>query len=216
MAKTIEYSTEKELDIAVEKLLKDDPHGASIAQHIKIAGCFCIRMEDDQTFPGKGDPVTLKKVPPEMQILMRPKASFVLVVDYHFWQTASDEKKLGHLGLAISRIRVEKGENGLKVGTRKFDIQTNISVISRYGLYTDNLSLMGETVSKLNKQQLHMAQAVSQRMQASPAQKNSAEKNDAPAASEVETEEKTRPPRRPPPDPEPAPVVVEEEPEPED
>lgn len=227
MGKHIEYSTEKELDQAIEKLLQDDPYGKVIAEHIKIAGCFVIRMDDDdQTLPGKGDPVALKKVPPEMQVLMRPKAHFVLVVDYHFWQTAPEEVRRGFLGQAISRIKVEKTEDGLKIGTRKFDVQTNISVIKQYGLFTENLSLMGEAVTSLSKKQLMMAQAIVERMRKPPEPKTEDDENDPPRvvarpikkgkpAEDDESEEKTRPPRRIPPDPEPEPDSGAE-PEPED
>jgi len=224
--KNIEYSTEKELDTAIEKLLRDDPYGAAIAEHIKIVGCFVVRMDGDQTLPGKGDPVTLKKVPPEMQVFMRPKAAFVLVVDYHFWLTAPEEQKRGFLGQALSRIKVEKTESGLKYGTLKYDIQTNVAVINKYGLFTEKMSLMGEAVSKLTKAQLSMAQAMVERMRTPPPEKSAEEDEDKarsrPAAKkkaeaeEDEPEEKVRPPRRPPPDPEPQPVVAGEEPEPED
>jgi hypothetical protein len=226
MGKHIEYSTEKELDEAIAKRMQDDPHGLSISDHVKVAGVFVIRMDDDETtLPGKGDPVALKKVPLEMKALMRSKADFVLVVDYHFWQTAPELTKQGYLGRAIQRIKVEKTEDGVKIGTRKWDIVENISTIKTYGLYTENLALMGETVGALPKQ-LQMAMSAMEKEKAKAAKsKPEPPEDDAEPPRvvarpvkkgkvvEEESEEPTRPPRRVPPDPEPG---EEKEPEPED
>jgi len=225
MGKHIEYSTEKELDEAIAKRMQDDPHGLSIAEHVKVAGVFVIRMDDDETtLPGKGEPVALKKVPLEMKALMRPKADFVLVVDYHFWQTAPEYTKQGHLGRAIQRIKVEKTEDGVKIGTRKWDIVENISTIKTYGLYTESLALMGETVGTLPKS-LQMAMSVMEKEKAKAKSKPDPSEDEEPprvvarpvkkgkvVEDEGESEEPVRPPRRPPPDPEPE----EKEPEPED
>lgn len=245
MSTHIEYSTEKELDDAVQELLTNDPHGLAIAEHVKLAACFVVRMDDDDTTqPGKGDPVTIKKVPPDMKCLMRPKADFLLVVDYHFWQTAADAVKRGYMGQAISRIKVERGEKGVKIGMRKYDLVTNLSVIKHHGLFTENLALAGEIISTLPKA-LSMIHAVLERERAkaeTPAEKPEEPPRGstrAPAKTKVakkptppmndgegagvseqveEPVERTRPARRIPPDPVPASSTssAADEPEPED
>jgi len=228
MGKHIEYSTEKELDEAVATLMEEDAYARSISEVIKVAGCFIVRMDDnDQTLPGKGSPVAIKKVPPEMQILMKNKPHFILVVDYHWWQTESDEIKKGHLALAVSRIKVDKTEDGIKTGTRPYDVQTNIGVVERYGLFTENLSLLGETISAMNKKLLSVcaggiAKAKAKAKTESEESGEGEEPDDPPRvvarpipkkSASDEAPERTRPPRRIPPDPEPA---EGDEPEPED
>lgn len=245
MGTHIEYSTEKELDEAVQRLLSTDPLGLAISEHVKVAACFVIRMDDDSTTqPGKGDPVKIKKVPPDMKCLMRPKADFLLVVDYHFWQTAADAVKQGHMAQAISRIKVEQGEKGVKIALGKYDLVTNLVVIRHHGLFTESLALAGEIISTLPRQ-LSMIHAVVERERAkteppveepeeekprvvarTPAKTKTVKKPTPPMADDdggseqaEEPVERMRPARRPPPEPEPsrAPAAPEEEdPEPED
>lgn len=158
MAIVIEYSQEKELDDWLEKLLNTYPLFAPLTSNgIKISACFVIRTDDNEaTVAGKGEPVIVKRVPAAMQIFMKPKASFVVVVDYYFWENATDKVKNSQLFRALSRIRVEKTDNGLKLGMRQWDIQDNIATVVAFGPYTDKHVMYAEAI---RGKQLSMSQA---------------------------------------------------------
>lgn len=235
MAKSIEYSQEKSLDDELENVLSNNVKFLKLREDVKIVACFVIRSdENSQTVPGKGEPVALKKVSPEMRAFMRTKAHFVMVVDYHFWEHALESEKIGNMTRALTRIVVEKTDAGLKIGTKKWDIQDNIETIESCGLYNEPMQRLNEAI-KRSKLLLSVAQSSIDRMSAgapspevepSPVQASphdpieteeppvEGEKPPKPLPRKTRTEQ-TRPPRRPPVEPDPV-LQAEEPPEPED
>lgn len=236
MGTQIEYSQEKELDEALDKLLRSDPFLLPVLDNVKVAACFCIRTDDNEaTVAGKGDPVIVKKVPADMQVFMKPKATFILVVDYHFWENADERQKKGYMHRALSRIKVEKTESGLKIGMRKWDIQENLATLKAIGVYTEGQVVLVEMV---RSKQLSMMQAIVDRKVTGKPEEPKTEPTTEPEPEEPDPEEKPRvragpmppkkgeakneddeprrPARRIPPDPPKSKPADEEEPEPED
>jgi hypothetical protein len=227
MGTQIEYSQEKELDEALDKMLRSDPYFLPVLDNVKVAACFCIRTDDNEaTVAGKGEPVVVKKVPADMQVFMKPKATFILVVDYHFWENADERQKKGHMHHALSRIKVEKTEGGLKISMRKWDIQENFATFKAIGAYTDGHVMLVEMV---RSKQLSMVQSVVDRMakpEAEPEPEPEPDPEEKPRVvagpmptkkSNKDDDEPRRPARRIPPEPvKTKPAAAEEEPEPED
>lgn len=156
----IEYSVEKELTEELALVLAETPRFIPIKDKLVIAACFLVRMdEDDTSQPGKGDKVTIKKVAPEMQALMRPKAHYVLVVDYHWWNESSPVERRGNLRKMLSRIRLEAADDGaVKTGLEKWDIQEMYSNLELSGVYDENtLRLKEMAMSMPMKRMLDVA-----------------------------------------------------------
>jgi hypothetical protein len=138
MSITIEYSQEKELDDALASVLADTPLLAEVVNHCKVAACFITRENDqEEQVPGKGDKIALKKVSPVMQVFMRPKADFILVVDYYFWTNATEKEKKGKLIRTLTRIGIENTNNGVKLSIRPWDIQENVNAIKACGVFDE-------------------------------------------------------------------------------
>jgi hypothetical protein len=192
----IEYSQEKELDEALDNLLHSDAYFLPVLNSVKVAACFCVRTNDaEATVPGKGEPVVLKKVEPDMQVFMKPKIMYILVVDYHFWENADDRQKKGHMHRALSRIKVEKTEKGLKVTLGKWDIQENLVTLKAIGVYTEPHVMFVEMV---RNKQLSMVQSVVNRMTVAPDSESDPKPDPEP---ETDPEEKPHIVAGPPPDP---------------
>ena len=48
MGTQIEYSQEKELDEALDKLLHSFPCFTPLLDNVKVAACFCVRTDDNE------------------------------------------------------------------------------------------------------------------------------------------------------------------------
>lgn len=215
----IEYSVERELTEEIGLILAENPRFNAIKEHLVIAACYLVRMDEDGTSqPGKGQHVVIKKVSPEMQVLMRSKANYVLVVDYHWWTEASTQERRGSIRNLLSRIRLEETENGIKTGLEKWDIQEMFSNLEISGVYNDKTAHLKEVMSKATMQMVDSAAKTAQKInrvvQAAKQDADAEAEDEKPparkgkAADEAETR---RPARKIPADPEP-----ESEPEPED
>lgn len=204
MATKTEYSQERELDEALDEILNKFSRFAALREHVKIGACFCIRTDDkdEGTVEGKDEPVALKKVPPDMQVFMKPKFNYVLVVDYGFWENAVPKQKMGYIHRALSRIKVDVADDKVKLSFRKWEIQDNIATLVDVGPYTENHTLYGEAMRK----QLSGAQAALDR------KKQPKEEAAEPEEPEPEPEEKPRVVARPLPKKGEAPAVDEDEP----
>lgn len=217
MPTRIEYSQEKELDDALAAVLNDTASLANVTDHCKVAGCFCIRQNDqEQEVPGKGEPISLKKVSPVWQVFMRPKADFVVVVDYYFWKNSTPREKRGMMIRTLTRIGIENTNNGIKLSIRPWDIQDNIASIRESGVYNDQTSRAKE-VFDLVRVMRETAQAVVDNMQKAEAKSEPEPKAEAKPEPKAKAKAKAvdddeppmRPARRPPPD------KTEADPEPE-
>ena len=145
MATIIEYSQETELDDALQEQLDDPTISAKLKDKIKVVACFCIRRKDDETtVRGKGDAVKIKKVPPDMHIFMKPKAHFVLVVDYGFWEGAKPDSKRCEIYRALTRIQVDAKDDGFKLRTSPWGIQDNLDVLRKFGPHNDTWVAVAE------------------------------------------------------------------------
>jgi hypothetical protein len=230
MGTQIEYSQEKELDEALDKLLHSFPCFTPLLDNVKVAACFCVRTDDNEATVAGKTPVVIKKVPADMQVFMKPKATFILVVDYHFWENADERQKNGHMHKALSRVKVEKTEAGLKISMRKWDIQENFTTLKDIGAYDEGHVVLVEMV---RSKQLSMMQAIVERKvtgkpeptpEPEPEEPDPEEKPRVRAGpmppkkgeAKNEDEEPRRPARRIPPDPPKSKPADEEEPEPED
>lgn len=230
MATTIEYSQERELDEFLEEILNKYSRFSALRDHVKIGACFCTRTNDKEaTVEAKDEPVALKKVPPDMQVFMKPKLNYVLIVDYNFWENAMSKQKTGFIHRALSRIKVDVGDDKVKLSFRKWEIQDNIATLIDVGPYTENHTLYGEAMRK----QLSGAQAVLDRKklkepepdpESDPEEKPRVVARPIPKKGEPPADEKAdaddeprRPARKVPPEPaKKSPPPDEPEPEPED
>lgn len=230
MATLIEYSQEKELDEALQEQLDDPTISAILADKVKVVACFCTRTKDDDTgttVRGKGDPVKIKKVSPEAHIFMKPKAHFILVVDYGFWEEAKPDAKRCEIYRALTRIQVDKteGDPGFKLKTRPWMIQDNPEVIKKFGAHNDTWVAVAEV---LRSRLLSVTQGVidRRRAEADPDPEPEPEPEEKPRvvaravpkkSAPDEDDEPRRPARKIPPEPAKKPAAADEpEPEPVD
>lgn len=239
--KHIEYSVEKELTEEFEKILGSVPKFIPLKDKLTFAACFLIRMDDDgQSLPGKGKVVTIKKVAPDFQVFMRPKAHFVIIVDYHWWNKCNERERTGTVVKTLTRVRLEDDENGVKVGLNGWDIEETFASLETSGVYNETTSRVKEIMDKVRNRMLDVAAggaakitkaaAAAAKAEAEPEPEPEPEPDEEekprvvarplppkPAAkkkTDDEAPEPTRPPRKIPADP--APQPADEEPEPED
>lgn len=153
MPTRIEYSQERELDDALAAVLNDTGVLAKVTDHCKVAACFCMRQNDqEQEVAGKGEPISLKKVSPVWQVFMKPRADFVVVVDYYFWKNATPKEKRGMMIRTLTRIGIENTNNGTKLSIRSWDIQDNIASVRESGVYNDQTSRAAEAYERVRPQ----------------------------------------------------------------
>lgn len=156
MAITTEYSQERELDAALDEVIRKYSRFAPLLDNVKIGACFCIRTDDNEAaVKAKDQPVTIKKVPSDMQVFMQPRLHYLVVVDYTFWENANENVKTYHLHRALSRVKVEVGET-IKFSFRKWEIQDNVSTLIDVGPCTEAHAMYSESV----RRQLSGVQAV--------------------------------------------------------
>jgi hypothetical protein len=148
MATHIEYSAERELDEALAALLIRIPEFVAFQDIVKVLACFVIRMDDDVSVEGKGEPVMLKKVTPEAYVFLRPKANFILVVDHHWWTESSERVRESLMIRALSRIKVDKTETGFKISTRPWDIVDNFITLRHCGRYNEIWNNAAELINR--------------------------------------------------------------------
>lgn len=229
--KHIEYTVEDDLNDALADCLSSSPKFSLLRDNLKIVGCYVVRMdENEQTVPGKGEPIMLKKVPADMQVFMKPKAHFIVVVDYHFWNHTPAHERTSLLMRALMRITVEKVDDGLKIGTRKYDVQDFVANVQANGAYTEPLRELREALTRRAIDMVQSSPAVQAETQAEEPVEEPAQPPAPPrrktAAPKVQTKtpepvEDSVPPRRarrpaPAPEPEADPESDDVPPEPED
>jgi len=148
---TVEYSIEKAVTAELESIMTSNPKFLRLKDNLVVAACCVMRMDQDETTqPGKGQRVTLKKVPPEMQALMSSRANFVLVIDYHWWHHANPRQRRGNVSKQLYRIRLEEGEKGIfKIGLNKWDVQEMYSNLESEGVYDDETQHLHEVASTM-------------------------------------------------------------------
>ena len=137
------YSIEKELTDFVEKLLlNSEIVGLSpLRDHkVKVAACFVIDTDDDgEAKAGKGAPVVLKKVGEVERTFVKDRAQFILVVDYHAWNSWNEKLRHAYLYEELISISVEKTEKGIKIKRVPHDVNTHVSSMALFGPYTKPL-----------------------------------------------------------------------------
>jgi len=208
MAIQTEYSQEKELDDALAKILSETPELASVNNHCKVVACFSIKTNDnEENVPTKGAKISLRKVSPAVQVFLKPKADFMLVVDYFFWTNATETEKRGKLIRTLTRIGVENTNNGIKLSIRPWDIQENIAAIKACGVFDEESSRAKEAYD-LVRVQRETAQTLVDNMQKAEAEKAEPK---AKCKGKVKPDDDDEPPMRP----ARKPPVDEPEPEPE-
>jgi|OpeIllAssembly_1097287.scaffolds.fasta_scaffold112671_2 hypothetical protein len=209
MAIQTEYSQEKELDDALAKILSETPELASVNNHCKVVACFSIKTNDnEENVPTKGAKISLRKVSPAVQVFLKPKADFMLVVDYFFWTNATETEKRGKLIRTLTRIGVENTNNGIKLSIRPWDIQENIAAIKACGVFDEESSRAKEAYD-LVRVQRETAQTLVDNMQKAEAEKAEPKaKGKGKVKPDDDDEPPMRPARKPPvdePEPEPEP-----------
>lgn len=188
----VEYSMEKELTDEIGLILAENPRFFEMKEKLVIAACYLVRMDDDgESQPGKGKHIVIKKVAPEMQVLMKTKPHFVLVVDYHWWGEASPSERRGNVTKILSRVRFEESEEGIKTGMEKWDVEEMFSNLEFSGVYDETTLRLKEIMGKANSRMLDAAaHGISK---ATPEPKAAAKA--PPAAEPEEPEAEDEPPR---------------------
>lgn len=211
-----EFSQEKELDEALAKILSETAELSAVNNHCKVVACFSIKTNDnEENVPTKSAKVALKKVPPSMQVFLKPKADFVLIVDYYFWTNATEKEKRGKIIRTLTRIGVDNTDSGIKLSIRPWDIQDNIAAIKACGVFDEEGSRAAEAYGA--RYQIGAAQELADNMQkAAEAKESKSEAKPEPKAKgkvkpvdDDDDEPPMRPARKPPAD------KTEADPEPE-
>ena len=217
----VEYSVERELTEEFALILAENPRFFALKEKLVIATCFLVRMDEDGTSqPGKGKRVTIKKVPPEMQVLIKTTPNFVLVVDFHWWGEASPQERRGTITKVLSRIRFEESEDGIKTGLQKWDVEEMFSNLEHSGVYDEVTLRLKEIMSTATSRLVDVAAHGLKTAAADAAVEEQPEDEERPRvvaravppkpAAKKKEAEPTRPPRKipvdaPEPDPEPEP-----------
>lgn len=200
----VEYEVDRELTDELKLILKENPRFAPIKEKLVISACFLIRMdENSEAVEGKGKNVVLKKVAPEMRIMMEDEPHFVLIVDKHWWDSSSKVACRGTVSKMLSRISVEEDDEGIKTTVQKWDIEEMFSNLEHSGVYDDKTLHMKEIFEKQNARMLETAahginkQAAATKAKTEAAKPAAAPEPDEPVPSEPDEEERPRVVARP-------------------
>ena len=146
MSNQIEYQTDKDLSDTLDDALHLYPQFLPIIDNLKLGICFLVRVDDDgEPQEGKGEPISLKKVPEAMRIYMKDGLNFVLVVDKFFWGNATQKERAGTLTRTLMKLDVGVKDDGeVKVKLRSYDFFDFVANIKLNGIYAQNLVAAGE------------------------------------------------------------------------
>lgn len=160
------YEVDKDLDESLQSVL-DVPDLADAKEHIDVAICFKVREKvgdgDDAThepLPPNGDVVVLKKIPPEMQCLMKGEPEYLVIVDKYFWSESDAKQKEISLYRMLIRLKVDTKSNGdFKFSIAPWDIMDSLKTLKRYGAYDEKWMVMAETLLTKRNQTNEMVEA---------------------------------------------------------
>lgn len=167
------YEVDSDLDEVLEQVL-DYPEFEKAKEHIKVFACFKVTQKtvgtdgDTDTFelvePKDGETVTLKKIPPEIKVLM-PGANdqpwVLIVVDKYFWDECKAEEKKRALHSYIAKLEAKEAKDGgFKVAIKPWEIQCNTSTVKRFGVDHDpNLQRFDEMLASVRVRRTPVADA---------------------------------------------------------
>jgi len=147
------YEVNAGLQKAIDALLEDISIAefSPIREHqIKVLSCTKNKLnEEDEPVQTAGDTVQVKKVSDLHQAFI--DGHYLVVMDGYVFDHVDDGQLQAILHSALMRIKVEPTESGVKLGTRKPDIQVFQATIHRFGAYTDDLLSLKECLFKSSK-----------------------------------------------------------------
>ncbi len=162
------YEVDKDLDEVLERVL-DFPELEDVKEHIKVAVCFKIVEKqgkgEDPTFepvpPKSGTGISMKKIPPEMQVLMKSDPAAVIIIDKYSWEEWDMTQKEQALHNYLIKLEVKpKNEGGFTASIKPWDIQCNLLNVKRYGVENDSkMMMLDETLATLRNKLTDMAGA---------------------------------------------------------
>lgn len=128
---------QKELDALLEDVSLSE--FADIREHeVTVVCCTKTKLgEGDEPMQTTGDAVAVKKVSDLHRTFI--DAHYIVVVDGYVFDHTDEDKMKALLHSALMRIKVEVTESGIKLGTRKPDIQVFQATINRFGAYDEGL-----------------------------------------------------------------------------
>ena len=163
MANKPEYITDKELDKTLEEVLKSNPAFIPVIDNVVVNICYLIRL-DEQGEPkapsANADPVTIKKVSPEMRIFTRTEVDFVIIVDKYLWDEFDQNELNGTLSDVLMRIDVQKTEEGVVKKLKPYDFKCMLANVKANGTYCQPLKYLKDV---LTGKLLDMAEAAIRR-----------------------------------------------------
>lgn len=142
MAST-DYDLDKALDSLIEEMVTDPNYSEFNNLRdlgVSVVACLKVRMDaDGESQPCKGDPVTLKKVGAVERLFMSEKPHYMLIVDFHAWDTSDQRRRMAMIHRGLMRISADRTEQGVKLGTRKPDVVEFTRTVERFGAFSDTL-----------------------------------------------------------------------------
>jgi hypothetical protein len=158
------YEVSPDLDEVLERVL-NFPELDKVKEHIKVVGCFKVTEKtvggegDTDTFelvePKDGKVVTIKKIPPEMKLLMDgandDQPWVLIIVDKYAWGEWKVAQKQKALHNYLSKLEAKEAKDGgFKAAINPWEIQCNTSTIRRFGVENDpDLQRLDEQLASL-------------------------------------------------------------------
>jgi hypothetical protein len=135
---SIEYSNEQNIQQEVQAIVERFPKLKQRLADVSYGVCFSVRTDKEGNLvPAKDDPIKIKKVPADMGLFFNQPHDVLLIIDYGFWEAASDREKAGYVHRMLSRVEVSYNNNNeKKIKFRKWDIQENLDTLMEVGEYT--------------------------------------------------------------------------------
>lgn len=144
-APSLEFEEVPELTKTVSDMLKNPRYlptlQAMVDYKVKILCVMKIALdENSEPKRAKGDPVVIKKIPPNERLFMRDRAHLLLTADYGAWNNANQEQREYMIFRMLSRLSFEmKEEDRLVIKSDKPDICENTATLEVFGPVTDSL-----------------------------------------------------------------------------
>ncbi len=137
----IEYAADDAMAQAVTDLTSDQTYTEfnEIREQeiLFLVAAMTKTNKDGEVEPTSGDPIIVRKVSPADAVFM--DGHFKVFIDRCRWDGANDIQQKAMLHRALMRVNIEKGEEAIKIGTRKPDVVTFQATIVRFGAWEENL-----------------------------------------------------------------------------
>jgi hypothetical protein len=151
----IEYANEPELTEMVTAMLANQnlKELQTLYEHqVIILCCARVCMDENGETMSSGAPVKLKKLSEVERVFVADHAHYIVVVDYHWWKTATERQKLANLFDHLMTIKPEAKEDGLALKKREPSIGVKYAeTLAYFGPYDEPTLLLRDAVKGMNR-----------------------------------------------------------------